>query len=94
MEHALYGSITIGHHVMLATLLFVTGIAGIFLNRKNIITLLMSIRADAVAVNTHFVASTRCDRGGQVFTKPSHRRRLRWPCHSGGVFPQPRHDRC
>ena len=67
---ALYGSITIGHYVMLATLLFVTGIAGIFLNRKNIITLLMSIELMLLAVNINFVAfSVKLgDLGGQVFT--------------------------
>ena len=70
MEHALYGSITIGHYVMLASLLFVTGIAGIFLNRKNIITLLMSIELMLLAVNINFVAfSVKLgDMGGQIFT--------------------------
>ncbi len=70
MEHALYGSITIGDYVMLASLLFVTGIAGIFLNRKNIITLLMSIELMLLAVNINFVAfSVKLgDMGGQIFT--------------------------
>lgn len=70
MAHALYGSITIGHYVMLAALLFVTGIAGIFLNRKNIITLLMSIELMLLAVNINFVAfSVKLgDLSGQIFT--------------------------
>jgi NADH-quinone oxidoreductase subunit K len=70
MEQALYGSITIGHHVILSTLLFVTGIAGIFLNRKNIITLLMSIELMLLAVNINFVAfSVKLgDLTGQIFT--------------------------
>jgi NADH-quinone oxidoreductase subunit K len=70
MAQALYGSITIGHYVMLSTLLFVTGIAGIFLNRKNIITLLMSIELMLLAVNINFVAFSvkMGDLGGQVFT--------------------------
>jgi NADH-quinone oxidoreductase subunit K len=70
MEHALYGSIGIGHYVMLAALLFVTGIAGIFLNRKNIITILMSIELMLLAVNINFVAfSVKLgDLGGQIFT--------------------------
>ena len=70
MEHALYGSITIGDYVMLASLLFVTGIAGIFLNRKNIITLLMSIELMLLAVNINFVAfSVKLgDMTGQIFT--------------------------
>lgn len=70
MEEALYGSITISHYVMLATLLFVTGVTGIFLNRKNIITLLMSIELMLLAVNINFVAfSVKLgDMGGQIFT--------------------------
>ncbi|MES2983675.1 MAG: NADH-quinone oxidoreductase subunit NuoK [Pseudomonadota bacterium] len=71
MDHAaLYGSITVGHYVMLASLLFVTGIAGIFLNRKNIITLLMSIELMLLAVNINFVAFSvqLQDLTGQIFT--------------------------
>ena len=70
MEQAIYGSITIGHYVMLATLLFVTGICGIFLNRKNIITILMSIELMLLAVNINFVAFSvqLHDLTGQIFT--------------------------
>ena len=70
MEHALYGSITIGHYVILSTLLFVTGVAGIFLNRKNIITLLMSIELMLLSVNINFVAFSvqLGDLTGQIFT--------------------------
>lgn len=70
MEHALYGSITIGHYVLLSSLLFVTGICGIFLNRKNIITLLMSVELMLLSVNINFVAfSTKFgDLSGQVFS--------------------------
>ncbi len=70
MEDALFGSITIGHYVMLAALLFVTGVAGIFLNRKNIITLLMSIELMLLAVNINFVAFSvqLNDLTGQIFT--------------------------
>jgi NADH-quinone oxidoreductase subunit K len=65
-----FGSIGIAHYVMLSSLLFVTGIAGIFLNRKNIITLLMSIELMLLAVNINFVAFSMKlgDLGGQVFT--------------------------
>jgi NADH-quinone oxidoreductase subunit K len=70
MELPLYGSITIGHYVMLSSLLFVTGICGIFLNRKNIITILMSIELMLLAVNINFVAFSvqLGDLTGQVFT--------------------------
>jgi len=66
----LYGSIGVTHYVMLATLLFVIGICGIFLNRKNIITLLMSIELMLLAVNINFVAFSVSlhDLAGQVFT--------------------------
>lgn len=66
----LYGSITIGHYVMLSTMLFVTGVAGIFLNRKNIITLMMSIELMLLAVNINFVAFSvqLGDLTGQIFT--------------------------
>ena len=68
--HALYGSITIGHYVLLSTLLFVIGVAGIFLNRKNIITLLMSVELMLLAVNINFVAFSvqLGDLVGQIFT--------------------------
>lgn len=70
MEHALYGSITISHYVMLSTLLFVIGVCGIFLNRKNIITILMSIELILLAVNINLVAFSvhLGDLTGQIFT--------------------------
>ncbi|PZP83586.1 MAG: NADH-quinone oxidoreductase subunit NuoK [Azospirillum brasilense] len=70
MENALFGSITIGHFVMLSALLFVTGICGIFLNRKNIITILMSIELMLLSVNINFVAFSvhLGDLTGQIFT--------------------------
>lgn len=72
VEHVvkLYGSIGIEHYVLLAALLFVIGICGIFLNRKNIITLLMSIELMLLAVNINFVAFSVSlqDLTGQIFT--------------------------
>ncbi len=70
IQQALYGSITIGHYVMLSTLLFVTGVTGIFLNRKNVITLLMSVELMLLAVNINFVAFSvqLQDISGQIFT--------------------------
>ncbi len=63
---------TIGltHYLGVAAILFVTGVFGIFLNRKNIIIILMSIELMLLAVNINFVAfSTHLgDIGGQVFT--------------------------
>ncbi len=70
VQPLLYGSIGISHYVMLATLLFVIGICGIFLNRKNIITLLMSVELMLLAVNINFVAFSVSlhDLAGQIFT--------------------------
>lgn len=48
--------ISLSEYLILASLLFGLGIAGIILNRKNIITLLMSIELILLAVNTNFIA--------------------------------------
>lgn len=65
----LFGTTTIHDFVILAALVFVTGVCGIFLNRKNIITLLMSIELMLLAVNINFVAFSVYlgDLGGQIF---------------------------
>ena len=72
MEQAtmLYGDISIIHYVMLSTLIFTLGVCGIFLNRKNTITVLMSIELMLLAVNINFVAFSvqLGDMVGQVFT--------------------------
>ncbi len=69
MEDVLYGSITITHYLFLSTLLFVIGVCGIFLNRKNIITILMSIELILLSVNINLVAFSVYlgDLTGQVF---------------------------
>ncbi len=48
--------ISLTEFLVLAALLFGLGIAGIILNRKNLITLLMSIELILLAVNTNFIA--------------------------------------
>lgn len=62
--------IGIEHYLTVAATLFVIGIFGLFLNRKNIIILLMSIELILLAVNINFVAfsSFAGDLAGQVFT--------------------------
>ena len=62
--------IPVEHYLTVAALLFVIGIFGIFLNRKNVIVILMSIELMLLAVNINFVAfSTHLnDLVGQVFT--------------------------
>ena len=61
--------ITIGHYMSLAAVLFLLGIAGIFINRRNVILLLMCIELMLLAVNFNFVALSRYLGGleGQVF---------------------------
>ena len=58
------------HYLTVAAALFVIGIFGIFLNRKNVIVILMSIELMLLAVNINFVAfsSMSGDLVGQVFT--------------------------
>ncbi len=61
--------ITIYHFTTLSLLLFTIGLAGIFVNRKNIISLLMSIELMLLAVNINFVSfsSFLQDLNGQIF---------------------------
>lgn len=49
-------SLSMGHYLALGAVLFALSIIGIFLNRKNIIVLLMAIELMLLAVNTNFVA--------------------------------------
>ena len=62
--------IGIEHYLTVAATLFVIGIFGLFLNRKNIIIMLMSIEFMLLAVNINFVALSYYlgDLVGQVFT--------------------------
>ena len=57
------------HYLVVAAALFVIGIFGIFLNRKNIIVILMSIELMLLAVNINLVAFSTSlgDLAGQVF---------------------------
>ena len=87
------------HYLTVAAALFVIGIFGLFLNRKNVIILLMSIELMLLSVNINLVAfsSFLGDLVGQVFTlfvltvaggRGGHR-----PCHPRLLLPQPRHHR-
>ena len=61
--------IGLSHYLWLASILFTLGIFGIFLNRKNVIVILMSIELMLLAVNINFVAFSHFlnDLVGQVF---------------------------
>ena len=58
------------HYLVVGAILFVAGIFGIFVNRKNVIVILMSIELMLLAVNINFVAFSAHlgDLGGQIFT--------------------------
>jgi NADH-quinone oxidoreductase subunit K len=61
--------IGLNHYLILASILFAISVVGIFLNRKNVIILLMAIELMLLAVNMNFVAFSRYlnDMSGQVF---------------------------
>jgi NADH-quinone oxidoreductase subunit K len=61
--------ITLAHYLTLGAILFCISIAGIIINRKNVIILLMCIELMLLAVNINFVAFSRFldDVSGQVF---------------------------
>jgi len=62
-------AITLAHYLTVAAILFTLGLFGIFLNRKNVIVILMSIELMLLAVNINFVAFSAYlgDLVGQVF---------------------------
>lgn len=62
-------SVGISHYLVLGALLFAISVIGIFLNRKNVIILLMAIELMLLAVNLNFIAFSHYlnDISGQVF---------------------------
>lgn len=60
--------LSLSHYLVLGAILFAIGIVGIFLNRKNLIIILMAIELMLLAVNMNFVAFSRYlgDAAGQV----------------------------
>ena len=69
MEQHFFGTIGIFHYLVVSSLLFTLGICGIFINRKNVITILMSIELILLSVSINFVAfSVKLgDLTGQIF---------------------------
>jgi NADH-quinone oxidoreductase subunit K len=63
------GPLTLGHYLSLGGVLFALSVVGIFLNRRNLIVLLMAIELMLLAVNLNFVAFSHYlgDMAGQVF---------------------------
>ena len=62
--------VALGHYLTVAAILFTIGIAGIILNRKNIIVILMSVEIILLSVNVNLVAFSTFlgDLTGQVFS--------------------------
>ena len=60
---------TLAHYLVLSAILFAISMAGIFLNRRNVIIMLMAIELMLLAVNLNFIAFARFlgDMSGQVF---------------------------
>ena len=65
----MFNYISLQHYLILSALLFVIGVAGLFMNRKNVIAILMSIELMLLAVNINFIAFSYYlnDLAGQVF---------------------------
>jgi len=63
-------NIELGHYLSLGGIIFLLGVVGIFLNRKNVIVILMSIELILLSVNINLVAfSTYSNEiAGQIFT--------------------------
>ena len=68
MSHFMTG-LSLGHYLALGAVLFCISVAGLFLNRKNVIMLLVSLELMLLSVNINFVAFSRSlgDAAGQVF---------------------------
>lgn len=62
-------NIDIIHFIILSTILFTIGISGIFMNRKNLLTILMSIELIFLAININMVAFSTYNQDliGQIF---------------------------
>lgn len=62
-------TITLAHYLALSAILFATSVVGIFLNRRNLIILLMAIELMLLSVNINFIAFSHFlgDMAGQVF---------------------------
>ena len=61
--------ISLSHYLILGAIMFCISVAGIFINRKNVIVLLMAIELMLLSVNMNFVAFSRFlgDPAGQIF---------------------------
>ena len=63
---------TLAHYLVLGAILFSISVIGVFLNRRNVLIILMAIELMLLAVNLNFIAFSRFlgDSAGQVFVDP------------------------
>ncbi len=63
-------TVGLGHYLIVAAILFTIGLIGVFINRKNVIVILMSVELILLAVNINFVAFSVYQHNlvGQIFT--------------------------
>src|SRR5438270_13254464 len=66
---SIFAAPTLTHYLVLGAILFAISIAGIFINRRNVIIMLMAIELMLLSVNLNFIAFSRFlgDMAGQVF---------------------------
>jgi NADH-quinone oxidoreductase subunit K len=66
---SIFATPTLAHYLVLGAILFAIAIAGIFINRRNVIIMLMAIELMLLSVNLNFIAFSRYlgDMAGQVF---------------------------
>ena len=69
-ELSMSNPITLEHYLILSAMIFVIGMFGLFMHRKNIITILMSIELMLLSVNINFIAfsSYASEISGQIFS--------------------------
>ena len=67
----MWHSIGILHFVIVSAIIFTIGLFGVFMNRKSIISILMSVELILIAININFVAFSTYlrDMNGQIFTR-------------------------
>lgn len=69
-ELSMSSPVTLEHYLILSAMIFVIGMFGLFMHRKNIITILMSIELMLLSVNINFIAfsSYASEISGQIFS--------------------------
>ncbi len=70
MASNMMNNITLEHYLILSAMIFIIGITGLFMNRKNVIAILMSIELMLLSVNINFIAFSvyLSELSGQIFS--------------------------